>query len=670
MIEEILKLAEDQEELTAYSNKFMLHELKRLFRAVKKVDSPEKPKKFGFYKNLIKQNQGNKENQEKILKEVFGNRQELSPNDLMNDLKKYNVPQGEQIVTRPETGYQTTQRLISDKEKNKTLNATIFGSILKKIIDKYQHQEGFKEIFDSINLLLGDHFSDSAAFVRYTKISNDWIHFDAFQTDFFNSLKAKIKDSGGLEKSVMSDFRKHEEEFYKVAVSKIVRTSGAKIFTANTPEIVKKVENVQGEVKLSELYHKLPKKLGFRLIKISDLFKKFDTRPGPKAEFKKKIFAEPFTSKSAEPITQRQLVEFFTEVFRELENFAGDKISKEELNGILEELIDDKFEDFDKGREIIKIIFHSLLDDIKEALDAGINELRSYLYSDKLVEKIQIRYQNLAKEREEKEQRQKLYDKNIWWAARGMIFENENSFLGAVNNILFEEYISVAQAVKDYFSGNEEKTNNAVNFLIRQDLKEVTDEFINYYKNNKVNLINFRDKFTYIVNESKNENKRKYINKLWVGLFPHIKTFFEIDYMRSKVEPAISPERIGEKYMEVLKKVSPVEAFSPDSKYLFLSLTRVINVKETFNLLLQKAEEADNTNKKIKSLINYMAESEYKLTGINLLDLFHLLKKRNYDSDVLTYAAKKWMRIDSRLKLEYNKITDKEKKDIPKRLKL
>jgi len=92
-------------------------------------------------------------------------------------------------------------------------------------------------------------------------------------------------------KKIVEEFRKHEDEFFKTAMSYVVRTNpNVKIFTASTPEIVAAVENVRGDVKLKKYYHQIPKKLGFKLVNMSKLNQIIKTRPGQADRSGRKTF--------------------------------------------------------------------------------------------------------------------------------------------------------------------------------------------------------------------------------------------------------------------------------------------------------------------------------------------------------------------------------------------
>jgi hypothetical protein len=272
---------------TQYLNKPYFVQLKRVWRMAKKIPNPDKPKKVGFFLQSARKLQGSAQTNEKIIHDVFGKSQQMSPKKFIEGVFSHAVPEGEKLYVKPETAYQTTQRLVPDQKLNRTIQVSVFGDIYDKILDKYKNRDDADDLFRAVNRYLSSHFANAAGFVRWTHVSPEWIHLDAFQTDFFSQLKSMAyheKDNPEIQK-IVEEFRKHEDEFFKTAVSYIVRTNPKiKMFTASTPEIVAAVENVRGDVKLQKYYHQIPKKLGFKLIPLTRLNKILRTRPGAKAE--------------------------------------------------------------------------------------------------------------------------------------------------------------------------------------------------------------------------------------------------------------------------------------------------------------------------------------------------------------------------------------------------
>ncbi|MBW2965569.1 hypothetical protein KY342_00530 [Candidatus Woesearchaeota archaeon] len=276
---------------TQYLNKPYFVQLKRVWRMAKKIPNPEKSKKIGFYLQQARKLKGSAQTNEKIIKDIFGKSQEKTPTKFIEGVFSHAIPEGEKLYVKPETAYQTTQRLMPEKgEKlNKTIQVSVFGDIYDKILDKYKGRKDADDLFRAVNRYLSSHFANAAGFVRWTEVSPFWVHIDAFQTDFFNQLKSMAyheKENPEIQK-IVEEFRKHEDEFFKTAVSYIVRTNpSAKMFTASTPEIVSAVENIseRSVPKLNKYYVQIPKKLGFELITLERLRKILRTRPGKKAE--------------------------------------------------------------------------------------------------------------------------------------------------------------------------------------------------------------------------------------------------------------------------------------------------------------------------------------------------------------------------------------------------
>jgi len=305
----------------AYLNKPFFIQLKRIWRKVKTFAEPDKSKKMGFFLQNIRGLEGSAQTNEKIVKDIFGTAQQMSPSEFIKKIFSFEVPQGKKTFVRPESAYQQTQRLITGRNEergerprqlasrdqavggkpprkfgesggkkqppeplNKTIQVSIFGDIYEEILKKYKNHAEGDNIIRAINRNLDGHFTNAAAFVRWTEMTPSWIHIDAFQTDFFNKVKAMKftadKKGDELSTQVSDDFRHYEDEFFKAAVSYVNRSHpNVKIYTANTEDLIKSIENVSGEVKLKEYYYKLPKMLGFRLISLTDLEKKFHLGP-------------------------------------------------------------------------------------------------------------------------------------------------------------------------------------------------------------------------------------------------------------------------------------------------------------------------------------------------------------------------------------------------------
>jgi len=408
----ILEVKNDTETLSyKYANKPFFIQLKRVYRVIKKIPKPENSKKIGFYLQLMKKVPGDfGKISEKIIRDVLGNSQSISPNDFIKKIINYEVPPGEKSYISPETAFQTTQRFISDEKLNKTISISPFGNILKNILAKYQKDEKFDNALQIISRKMSSHFNNTASFIRYTLMSKDWMHIDAFQSDFFSSLKAtkykasketSEKEENKLLIQVTNDFLKHEIEFYKTGISFLVlKNPGIKVLTVNTPEIIRKVENVRNSSKIRDLYAILPKKLGFKLISISKLFNILRTRSNVEKE---KAINRFITALKGKPGIK-------------------DAIAKKELNETAKYL--------EKNKEKLKTIqdIDKMINkiNINQSVKDGIHQLIPKIIEavQKKESIIEIFNKNMNKVMTVIRQSSEQIDGNIWWSNRGLVFED------------------------------------------------------------------------------------------------------------------------------------------------------------------------------------------------------------------------------------------------------
>ena len=419
-----LRLKEEAFTEIQYLNKSFFYDLKRVFRAVKKMDKPEKTKRLGFYLQALRKIQGNQKNIDRIIRDVFEKKQELSPESVINKLKIFETPAGKKLYVKPETAYQTTQRLVSSQKLNKTISVSIFGEIYDEILDKYKNKPGGDDIIRSINRYISGHFTDAAAFIRWTNMSKDWTHIDAFQTDFFSKIKVMGNQDENFKK-VADEIRAKEDEYWKTAMSYILRTNtDKKVWTANTEDLVKAVENVRGEVKLKQYYHKLPKLLGFKLITMDKLKQILRTRPGEETE-KKITTLEKAVGSHIKPKTIG--IENYGRITKNIGNAIKALVkaaNQKDKEKITKQQIDTIINSYTEGD--LASAFHQHLDAIHDSANKGTDiELSNYLAKKKphIVKFL-------------KEKAALSVDVKIWWANRGMLFENME-----YKNILVENKI-------------------------------------------------------------------------------------------------------------------------------------------------------------------------------------------------------------------------------------
>jgi hypothetical protein len=416
-----------------YLNKPFFIQLKRVWRKVKTFAEPDKPKKLGFYLQSIRGLEGSAQVNEKIVKDIFGTAQQMTPNEFTKKVFSFEVPQGKKTYVKHETAYQQTQRLVTggredyegpDKKQateplNKTIQVSIFGDVYEEILKKYKDHPQGDNIIRAINRNLDGHFTNAAAFVRWTQLTPSWMHIDAFQTDFFNKVKAMKftadKKGDELSAQVSDDFRKYEDEFFKAAISYIMRSHpGVKMYTANTEDLVKAVERVRGDVKLKEYYYKLPKMLGFRMINLSDLEKKLHL--GPEKTALEKHF-KPALSNVSEKVSEADVTDSVDAVKEKLIVLKNEKGKAE----ITKEMVDEAMTSLDLPDQVVSAL-HQILDELTNVVNGKVKikltngkeqklSIMSYLNSKK----------NYIKELVFKSSGP---GSKIWWADRRMLFES------------------------------------------------------------------------------------------------------------------------------------------------------------------------------------------------------------------------------------------------------
>ncbi len=419
IIERILTISESDtnQKIVRYANKPYFNDLKRVYRIAKRIPNKEKEKSIGYFLGEIKKVQGSTVNMEKIIREVFGKKMKMTPKAFISALMEYDLPQGEFLQVKPETAYQTTQRAVPDAKINKTLNVSLYGDILKEPLDRYIKKDpNFNEVFRTLyRHMSSSHFQESAAFIRYSEFTDDWLHFDAFQTDYFNKLRKAMHNEqhGGLAEEFIKELEAKEIDFYKTAVSYVVRTHPkVKVFTANTAEIVKRVENVRGEGKLLQLYLKLPKALGFKLISLNKLLGIFATRPGKAEEIKKKFAIKGFAPKSTKDIKVPDTT------FGKITTQVITKIKDTKEKG--EEITNQRIAQFITSTLNLYLNDQDVIAKMDSAYHQHINLFNQFL--EKKTTKKNLN--ELVKGEFEKQVKVKIDDNvEIWWANRGTIFE-------------------------------------------------------------------------------------------------------------------------------------------------------------------------------------------------------------------------------------------------------
>ena len=432
----------DQHVEAQYANKPYLVALKRVWRMAKKMPNQEKPKKIGFYLQMMRKLQGSAKVNEKMIRDILGKSQEMTPAKFIKGVFSHGVPEGKKLYIKPETAYQSTQRLMPDRSSggrdnktglNKTIQVSVFGDIYDKILDKYEGRKDADYLFRMVNKYLSSHFANAAAFLRWTVISPNWVHIDAFQTDFFNNLrKMGYEEEKNTDiQNIVKEFGKYEDEFFKTALSYVVRTNpGAKIFTANTPNIVQQVENISSSPKRLRYYHQLPKKLGFKLVPLTKIEQIVRTRPGQSDRKGRKTYnkAEAMIKKFSGAVKGlrnsdgKKVIASNLRTATVAKNLATiamkGKVSNEAIDSVINKTIDN---------EKIQSAYHQLLDGIRETMQKATVEKQ------KMGDKGNVDVKAFIQEYLTSKKTELLTTANktmggegidIWWANRGTIFES------------------------------------------------------------------------------------------------------------------------------------------------------------------------------------------------------------------------------------------------------
>lgn len=433
-----------------YENKPHFLEVKRIFRIAKRVPNQTKPKKLGyFFQQSRDLKNGSTHEREEILKKVFGKSMEMSPEKLRKKLNQYinseDYPLGDEITIKQEEmkqqTYQTMQRIVQSEKYNRTISASIYGKIFRDELEKYvKKHPDFNELYRSIHGFVNrGHYSGAAAFVRYSKFANDWIHFDTFQTDFFNELRRYLHESNPTtegEKYVddfVNTLEKRETDFFKAAVSYIVRVyPDVKIFTANTPETAKRAERINARSgKLIQLYHVLPKELGFKLISLDKLKQIFATRPGKGEKEKNKLLDRGYNVKAVR-IKNEHITTVLKDVLKRLDEAKPD-LSKADIDNISYDVIRHHYSNNEDLVNNLRSGFHQIVSDLYEA----------YKNKEKKGEEVAGKtLKSLATDKEvfnkakEGSKITKGEESEIWWANRGTIFEETESEKDAILRII------------------------------------------------------------------------------------------------------------------------------------------------------------------------------------------------------------------------------------------
>lgn len=364
-----------------------------------------------------------------FVNDIYGNNNKITYRNFIAGLKKYDIKQDEPLfVDKDEDNYQTTQRFMGSPDKNKTFVALKAGSSVPDIIEKYKN--AFPKATKEVASLAG-HFGDALAFVRTTKIAENWVHIDAIQTDFFNQVR-KIGSENKDAKSFITEILGKEESTYKAAVSKVKNIyKNAKIWTMNTPEMASKAEMIQSGDKLSSLYSELPPKLGFKKITLDKLSKIIDTRGIKSSEMYS--FKNILASSAEISLSKKELDTIIATIISHVKEMNVILKKTGGLKSVLDRKMTEKLIRTIEGKdEFFKDLSHQISIEMSdyEKKEDGTN---GYLmYKNEAMDIGSIK--NIIKLVLEKKNTGAL--KDIWWANRDMLNEDSKEFTKII-----QEYI-------------------------------------------------------------------------------------------------------------------------------------------------------------------------------------------------------------------------------------
>ena len=156
---------------------------------------------------------------------------------------------------------------VIEKENKKNNNKNLkLQSVYNKIIKLNQHSfwKGLKWDAEEV----------TGGWIRYATYTSKWVHISEFQSDIFRNVLIDITRNPGDDFSKMLsgiDVMRFEEEYYKIALSRIVaKHSNAKIFTVRDSITAKHNAALSRMEKAERYYENLPPKLGFKKITMTE----------------------------------------------------------------------------------------------------------------------------------------------------------------------------------------------------------------------------------------------------------------------------------------------------------------------------------------------------------------------------------------------------------------
>ena len=191
----------------------------------------------------------------------YGDQQKEITSDFSKDIKNH-------IMVTPLhlNKFKEIMFKVIEKENKKNNNKNLkLQSVYNQIIKMNQHSfwKGLKWDAEEV----------TGGWIRYATYTPKWVHISEFQSDIFRNVLVNITRNPKDDFSKMLsgiDIMKFEEEYYKIALSRIVaKHSSAKIFTIR--DAITANHNAALNMKKAERYYEnLPPTLGFKKITMTE----------------------------------------------------------------------------------------------------------------------------------------------------------------------------------------------------------------------------------------------------------------------------------------------------------------------------------------------------------------------------------------------------------------
>jgi len=218
-----------------------------------------------------------------FINKIFGDKERKTALELVRacnaSLSKGSEGSEGYLINAGEHSWNHTQR-ISEGGNHRTISLMYIGTPIEAAVNKAK-TDGSDIASKIEDISNAGHFRNSIGFVRYSIVSDRWIHIDAIQTDFFNKVTGSIRGASVSkeDQKLVSFIVGKQDTVFKTLISKMKADNPkVSIYTMNNAEMVKKVEHMQSDEKVGSLYTSYPTKLGFVNKPVSYLTSSLNTR--------------------------------------------------------------------------------------------------------------------------------------------------------------------------------------------------------------------------------------------------------------------------------------------------------------------------------------------------------------------------------------------------------